>query len=185
MIQSILSTELWQDAKTWQAECAAQMDSPKAHVLLVTTALTRFLERKYGLRLDVHVHDQRMDYANATEAKLLNIAETERCLRRKVSLLSRNKVMFDAESVLPLDVLPIELIDELEAGKRPLANLLSDRGLRLSRSNLSITQVKEEGLYHQCWARRSVLSSESGARALVTEVFYDAMWRKIDYLQSR
>jgi len=185
MIQSILTTQSWMDAKTWQAQHASEVDATKIHVLLVTTALTRFLERKYGLKLDVHLHDQGVSYANEREANLLEISTTERCLRRKVSLMSRNEVMFDAESVLPLDMLPLELMKDLEAGKRPLANLLSDRGLSLYRSNLSVAHVQEEGFYHHCWARRSVLSSESGAKALVTEVFHDAIWRKLNYRMSK
>ena len=185
MIQSILTTQSWMDAKTWQAEQANQVDAIKTHVLLVTTSLTRFLERKYGLKLDVYLHDQGVAYANETEAELLGISATERCLRRKVSLMSRNEVMFDAESVLPLDMLPVELMQELEAGKRPLADLLSDRGLSLYRSNLSVAHVQEEGYYHHCWARRSVLRSESGARALVTEVFHDSIWRKLNYRMSK
>jgi chorismate--pyruvate lyase len=126
-----------------------------------------------------------MSVAIEAEAIFLNIDGQERCLRRKVSLMSRNDVMFDAESILPLDVLPVELMAELEAGKRPLANLLSDRGLSLSRSGLSVAKIEAQGFYHQCWARRSVLSSESGARALVTEVFHDAIWRKLSYKLSK
>ncbi|MDX8388481.1 MAG: chorismate lyase [Ghiorsea sp.] len=181
MIQDLLENQAWLDSKTWRAEHAGQIDALHQSVLLVTSSLTRFLERKYGLKLDVHLHDQCMAFANEAEAKLLGINGQDRCLRRKVSLMSRNEVMFDAESVLPLDVLPVELMQELEAGKRPLANLLSDRGLSLSRSGLSIAKVEVPGFYHQCWARRSVLSSESGARALVTEVFHDAIWRKLNY----
>ena len=143
-----------------------------------------FIEQKYGLRLDVHLHDQYMSFATETEAELLQISKSERCLRRKVSLMSRKEVMFDAESLLPLDNLPVELIEELEAGKRPLANVLSDQGLILSRANLTVAFVKDEGFYDQCWARRSVLSSEAGAKALVTEVFHSAIWRKLNYLQS-
>jgi len=102
-----------------------------------------------------------------------------------VSLLCRGEVMFDAESVLPLDVLPVFLMEELEAGKRPLADLLSDQGLSLSRSNLSIAHIQDEGFYAQCWARRSVLKAATGAKALVTEVFHESMWRKLHYLLTR
>ena len=185
MIQALLSSQTWVDAQTWRETQANQLDATKVHVLMVTQSLTRFLERKYGLRLDVCLHEQCVGYASEAEAKLLNIDISERCLRRKVSLLSRKEVMFDAESILPLDVLPVELMDELEAGKRPLANLLADRGLSLSRSNLSVCQVQEDGFYKHCWARRSVLESQSGAKALVTEVFQEAIWRKLNYILQR
>jgi len=181
MIQALLSNQQWQTSKDWRAEQGQQCDVLFNGVLMVTSSLTRFLEQKYALRLDVSLLDQGMSKANATEARLLGIDESERCLRRKVSLKSRGEVMFDAESVLPLDVLPLELMQELEAGTRPLADLLSDRGLLLSRSGLSITKISDEGFYHDAWARRSVLSSESGAKALVTEVFHEAMWRKLRY----
>jgi len=184
LIQALLEQQTWVDVATWQRDHAEQCDDGQKNVLSVTNTLTRFLERKYALKLDVCLHDQFVDKTNAEEARLLNIDEHDPCLRRKVSLLSRKEVMFDAESVLPLDILPAALMEELEQGKRPLANLLSDRGLLLSRSDLSIALI-QEGFYDQCWARRSVLCSESGAKALVTEVFQDAIWRKINYLAQR
>ncbi len=183
MIQDLLDKQIWRDCQLWRADAASLLTPTQIRVLFVNTALTRFIEQKYGLRLDVHLHDQYVSFASETEAGLLQIGVSERCLRRKVSLMSRNEVMFDAESLLPLDVLPVALMEELEAGRRPLADLLSDRGLSLSRSNLSIALVNDEGFYDQCWARRSVLSSEAGAKALVTEVFHPAIWRKLNYLQ--
>ena len=184
MISTLLEAETWQDSKLLP-ELSQRMTPMQLRVLRVTSVLTNFLEQKYGLKLDVQLHDQCMSTASEVEAGLLGIEPHERCLRRKVSLKSRGEVMFDAESVLPLDILPVELMAELEAGKRPLANLLSDRGLLLSRSGLSVTQVKSVGVYQHCWARRSVLHSHSGAKALVTEVFHDAIWRKLDYLVNR
>ncbi len=184
MIKTLLETETWQDSK-FSAELNQLMSPTQMRVLRVTNVLTNFLEQKYGLKLDVQLHDQGMSTASDIEADLLGILPQERCLRRKVSLKSRGEVMFDAESVLPLDILPVELMAELEAGKRPLANLLSDQGLLLSRSGLSVTQVKSAGVYQHCWARRSVLHAQSGAKALVTEVFHDAIWRKLDYLVNR
>lgn len=185
MIQDLLGSQAWLDVRTWRDTYADNLTSVHVSVLSVVTPLTSLLEGKYGMKLDVHLHDQFVDDMSEQEAQLLKVEKGERCLRRKVSLLSRGEVMFDAESVLPLDVLPIELMSELEEGKRPLANLLSDQGLMLSRSNLSITQVQAQGFYESCWARRSVLGSTSGAKALVTEVFHDAVWRKIQYLVQR
>ncbi len=185
MIQDLLTSEQWLDVRSWREQQANQLSAVQVNVLPVTNALTRFLERKYALRLDVYLHDQYVDNVSQVEADLLQVEKHTRCLRRKVSLMSRKEVMFDAESVLPLDVLPTALMAELEAGKQPLANLLSDRGLSLSRSNLSISHIQGEGFYHHCWARRSVLVSESGVKALVTEVFQEAMWRKLHYLLQR
>lgn len=184
MIKALLESETWQDSK-FSSELNQLMTPTQMRVLRVTNVLTNFLEQKYGLKLDVQLHDQGMSTASDIEAGLLDILPQERCLRRKVSLKSRGEVMFDAESVLPLDILPVELMAELEAGKRPLANLLSDQGLLLSRLGLRVTQVKSAGVYQHCWARRSVLHAQSGAKALVTEVFHDAIWRKLDYLANR
>lgn len=184
MIKTLLESETWQDSKL-SAEFNQNMTPIQRRVLRVTSVLTNALEQKYGLKLDVQLHDQYMSTASDIEADLLGILPEERCLRRKVSLKSRGEVMFDAESVLPLDILPVALMEELEEGKRPLANLLSDRGLLLSRSGLSVAQVQAEGIYKHCWARRSILHSESGAKALVTEVFHDAIWRKLNYLANR
>ena len=189
MIQALLSQQEWLDVRSWRAQYADSLSPEQVSVLSVITPLTRLLEGKYGMKLDVHVHDQFVDEMNADEAKLLKTDMHSRCLRRKVSLLCRGEVMFDAESVLPLDVLPVTLMEDLEAGKRPLADLLSDQGLSLSRSNLSITQVQGDGFYAGCWARRSILGTSSGAalgaKALVTEVFHDATWRKLSYLLNR
>jgi len=184
MIQALLSDQSWTNAPAWRREQSGKVPATVLNVLLVTQSLTRFLEKKYRLKLDVHLHEQMMDYADTVEAGLLQVAGASRCLRRKVSLLSRNEVMFDAESVLPLDVLPVSLVQELASGKRPLANLLSDRGLQLSRSDLGITKISDHVLYAGNWARRSVLRAASGETALVTEVFHDAIWRKLDYMQK-
>ncbi len=189
MIQALLSQQTWLDVRSWRAQYADILSPEQVSVLSVVTPLTRLLEGKYGMKLDVHVHDQFVDEMHVEEARLLKSDLHNRCLRRKVSLLCRGEVMFDAESVLPLDVLPVALMEDLEAGTRPLADLLSDQGLSLSRSNLSIAQVQGDGFYAGCWARRSVLGTSSGvvsgAKALVTEVFHDAMWRKLTYLLNR
>ncbi|HIP06632.1 MAG TPA: chorismate lyase [Mariprofundaceae bacterium] len=185
MIQELLHNQTWMDVRTWREQYAGSLTPVHVSVLSVVTPLTRLLEGKYGMKIDVHLHDQFVDDMDAVEAKLLRVEANSRGLRRKVSLLSRGEVMFDAESVLPLEMLPVQLMTELEEGKRPLANLLADQGLSLSRSNLSIAQVQDEGFYGGCWARRSVLGATSGAKALVTEVFHDAIWRKIQYLMQR
>ena len=108
MIQNLLDKQIWKDSLVWRADPASQLTAIQLKVLFVNTALTRFLEQKHGLKLDVHLHDQHVSFATDTEAELLQISTSERCLRRKVSLLSRKEVMFDAESVLPLDILPVE-----------------------------------------------------------------------------
>ncbi|MDQ7003131.1 MAG: chorismate lyase, partial [Ghiorsea sp.] len=131
MIKALLEKEAWQDSKL-SSEFNQNMTPIQQRVLKVTNVLTSFLEKQYGLKLDIQLHDQCMSTASDGEADLLGILPQERCLRRKVSLKSRGEVMFDAESLLPLDILPVELMAELEEGKRPLANLLSDRGLLLS-----------------------------------------------------
>jgi len=183
LMSGILARESWLEAPSWRATDTGQIASDlQCDVLTVTTSLTRFLEKKYQLRLEVFVHEQFSDAPTVVEATLLNIDTSSRCLRRKVSLLFRKESMFDAESVLPLDVLPTTLMAELEAGQRPLANLLSDRGLSLSRTDLSIAHIQGPSIYEHLWARRSVLRSESGATALVTEVFHETFWRKLHYL---
>jgi len=185
MIQQLLHTQTWLDVRSWRAEYGETLTPVQISVLSVVTPLTRLLEGKYGMKLDVHLHDQFVDTIDETEAKLLKVDAQERCLRRKVSLLSRGEVMFDAESVLPLAVLPVELMLELEEGKQPLANLLSEQGLSLSRSNLSVAKIEDHGFYEGGWARRSVLGSSAGAKALVTEVFHESIWRKLNYLIQR
>jgi chorismate-pyruvate lyase len=93
--------------------------------------------------------------------------------------------MFDAESVLPLEDLPADLMQHLQEGKRPLGNLLLDRGLSLARSDLSVAQLNVESAYDGRWARRSVLRSESGTRALVVEVFHPYAWQRIEGASRR
>lgn len=155
-----------------------------AAILTVTTSLTRFLERQFRMRVDVRLHDQFVDSMDVAEARLLDAQGGDTAMRRRVSLTHRDSVMFDAESVLPLDTLPADLIEDLEAGKRPLANLLLDRGLFLSRSDLSVMKI-EDGPHAGRWARRSVLRSESGTRALVVEVFHEEIWRRLNLIKAR
>jgi len=179
-----LKTQTWQPVRNWQA-AEAGVGREIAAVLTIAGSLTRFMERRYGIRLDVRVHDQFVDHAHEDEAEMLDCANGSPALRRQVSLMSRGSVLFDAESVLPLEDLPTDLMNELQEGKRPLGNLLLDRGLSLSRSDLSVTQLDVEGVHHGRWARRSVLRSPSGTRALVVEVFHDEMWRRLQQASLR
>ncbi len=173
-----LRDQNWQPVRRWKP-AEAGFDRDAAAVLTVAGSLTRFLERRYGIRLEVRLHDQFVDHVRPDEAGMLECGAGDPALRRQVSLMSRGSVLFDAESVLPLEDLPADLMRELQEGRRPLGNLLLDRGLSLSRSDLSVAQLDVEGRHQGCWARRSVLRSPSGTRALVVEVFHAEMWRRL------
>ncbi len=179
MFFGALDAQDWQSVRYWKPQ-AYGVNRDCAAVLTTAGSLTRFLERHYGIQLNVKLHDQFVDCVTAHEAQLLKCAEGDSALRRQVSLMHRGSVMFDAESVLPLDGLPASLMEELQAGQRPLGNLLLDRGLSLARSDLSVAQVETERAPDARWARRSVLRSPSGARALVVELFHPEMWKRID-----
>lgn len=179
-----LESQTWHPVRRWEgAEAGFSRDAAAA--LTTAGSLTRFLERHFGIKLDVHLHDQFVDVAYGEEAELLGCEIKSPVLRRQVSLLHRGSVMFDAESVLPLADLPADLMQELEEGVRPLGNLLLDRGLSLSRSDLSVTQVEGKDPVHGRWARRSVLRSPSGTQALVVEVFHAEMWKRIESASRR
>lgn len=179
-----LESQLWQPVRLWKAD-EAGLSRDMAMVLTIAGSLTRLLERRFGMRLDVRLHDQFIGTVHAEEAGMLGSAVGEPALRRQVSLMHRGSVLFDAESVLPLEHLSAELMMELQEGKRPLGNLLLDRGLSLSRSDLSIARLDVEGVYHERWARRSVLRSDSGTRALVVEVFQPVIWQRIEGASRR
>jgi len=174
-----LETQNWQPVRHWKADEAGLSRNPAA-VLTTAGSLTRFLERHFGIKLEVRLHDQFVDNALSEEAALLGCENNAPSLRRQVSLMHRGSVLFDAESVLPLEDLPADLMSDLEEGKRPLGNLLLDRGLSLSRSDLCVTKIESEGGINGCWARRSVLRSPSGTRALVVEVFHPEMWNRLE-----
>lgn len=184
MFFGAIELQAWQSVRTWNPS-AAGLSRDVAAVLTTSDSLTRFLERHFAIRLDVLLHDQFVDFASAEEARLLVCAPGASVLRRQVSLLHRGSVMFDAESVLPLESLPADLMPELQEGVRPLGNLLLDRGLSLARSDLGIVQLDMEGPYHGRWARRSVLRSPSGTRALVVEVFHPVIWQRVEGASRR
>jgi len=173
----------WTPVRQWRSE-GQGLDAEAPLVLTVTSSLTRFLERRYGMRLELKLHEQFVDRMRPREAGLLGAATGEACLRRTVSLLHRKSVMFDAESILPLAGLPTDLMEELEAGRNPLGNLLLERGMSLARSDLSIGYRREAGA-EPLWARQSVLRSESGTRALVIEFFHPEIWRRLGRAERR
>ncbi|MFC1536506.1 chorismate--pyruvate lyase family protein [Pseudomonadota bacterium] len=179
-----LENQQWIPVRRWRSGDAG-VSKDIAAVLTTVGSLTRFLERHYGMRLTVRLHDQFVDRSSQDEAALLDCPVGSPCLRRQVSLLHRDSVMFDAESVLPLEDLPADLMNELQEGKRPLGNLLLDRGLSLSRSDLSVVQMQGEGVHAGRWGRRSVLRSPSGTRALVAEVFHPEVWKRLQSLSHR
>jgi chorismate-pyruvate lyase len=56
---------------------------------------------------------------------------------------------------------------------------LIERGLSLARSDLCVgTHASAQG--ESLWARRSVLRSASGTRALVSEYFHPEIWTRIE-----
>lgn len=170
----------WIPVREWSAE-AAKVSPEVSSVLGLTGSLTRFLLRRYKMPLALHVHEQNLDRCQPGEAELLGCKEGDPCLRRRVSLLHRCTVMFDAESVLPLEWLPTDMMRDLQDGNKPLGNLLLDWGLSLSRSDLSIARIhlSETSRSDDRWARRSVLRSESGTRALIIECFHTEMWTRL------
>jgi len=169
----------WLVARDWLAK-AAHEDKQKVGVLTITSSLTDFLHKRFGMDLTVQLHEQWLDHVSAEEAVLLRCDESDKALRRSVSLRYQNQVMYDAESVLPLRGLPAALMSDLEAGKRPLANLLMAHGLSLARSDLSVGKLLIDGCDIQ--ARRSVLRSALGAEALVVELFYPEFWLQLQHL---
>ena len=175
--------QTWCPVREWQL-AHMSVDKNMSAVLTVTSSLTRFLERRFRMSLTVQLHEQFLDKARGSEALLLGCECGAPVLRRQVSLLHRGVVMFDAESVLPLEGLPKSLMEELQAGKRPLANLLLDQGLSLARSDLSVSQV-ESGVCAGRWSRRSVLRSASGTQALVVEVFQTEFWSRLQRLTGQ
>ncbi|MFQ5630379.1 MAG: chorismate--pyruvate lyase family protein, partial [bacterium] len=177
-------TQQWTPVREWSAE-AAKVSPEAAAVLGFTGSLTRFLLRRFGMALALHVHEQTLDRCQPGEAELLDCRVGDHCLRRRVSLLHRRTVMFDAESVLPLEWLPTEMMQDLQDGKKPLGNLLLDWGLSLSRSDLSIAsiQLSEQSRSDYRWARRSVLRSPSGTRALIIESFHPEIWIRLKGLR--
>ena len=179
-----LEKQPWVPVRQWRSDDAG-VSKDIAAVLTTVGSLTRFLERHYGMRFAVRLHDQFVDRSSQDEAALLDFSAGSPCLRRRVSLLHRDSVMFDAESVLPLEDLPADLMNELQEGKRPLGNLLLDRGLSLSRSDLSVVEMAGEGVHAGRWGRRSVLRSPSGTRALVVEVFHPEIWKRLQSLSHR
>jgi len=179
-----LEAQQWQPVRHWKpADAGISRDA--AVVLTIAGSLTRLLERRFGMRLEIRLHDQYIDTVRSEESDILDTAVGSPALRRKVSLMHRGSVMFDAESVLPLEGLPTDLMQQLQEGKRPLGNLLLDRGLSLERSDLSVAQLNAESAYDGRWARRSVLRSESGTRALVVEVFHPYIWQRIEGASRR
>lgn len=179
-----LESQQWQPVRHWKPEDVG-ISRDVAMVLTIAGSLTRLLERRYGMRLEVRLHDQYIDIVHSEEANMLDSETGSPALRRQVSLMHRGSVMFDAESVLPLDSLPADLMQQLQEGKRPLGNLLLDRGLFLARSDLSLVQLNVESTYDGRWARRSVLRSESGTRALIVEVFHPFIWQRIEGASRR
>jgi len=180
-----LSEQKWTRVRAWVAQKTG-VSLEMTAVLTVTGSLTRYLERRHRLPLTLRLHEQFVDACGREEALLLECKPGDPCLRRRVSLLNRQALMFDAESVLPLDGLPADLVKQLEEGRQPLGNLLIDRGLSLSRSDLSVAEVSVPRGHvvngeEKRWARRSVLRSPTGTRALVIECFHAAMWRRLKH----
>jgi len=175
----------WIPVREWSAR-PKNVSREAAVVLTLTGSLTRFLERTFGMVLSLNVHEQSLDRCHPAEAELLDSRAGDRCLRRRVSLLHRRAVMFDAESVLPLECLPTEMMQDLQDGKKPLGNLLLDWGLSLSRSDLSIACIQiSQSRADDRWARRSVLRAPDGPRALIIECFHPEIWMRLKGMKGR
>ena len=181
-----IAEQNWVPARQWHGQ-AEGVGNDIAMVLTVTSSLTRYIERRYGMTLKVKLLDQFSDHLLPEEASLLGVPSGTPALRRQASLTHRGSVMFDAESVLPLADISTELMQALEEGREPLGNLLQERGLSLARSDLAVGRMNcsGEGKEELRWARRSVLRSPSGASALVVEAFHELFWKRLRHLNER
>jgi len=175
----------WIPVRDWSSR-SGKVSRETAVVLSLTGSLTRFLERSFGMILTLNVHEQCLDQTHPAEAKLLGCVTGSQCLRRRVSLLHKKSVMFDAESVLPLECLPTDMMQDLQNGEKPLGSLLLDWGLSLSRSDLSIACIPlSESQADNRWARRSVLRAPDGPRALIIECFHPEIWTRLKGMKKR
>ncbi len=168
----MIKEQSWQSVGRWLAH-AEGVERDKRMILSVTSPLTRFLQRRYGVRVSLLLEDQFVEDCSLPEAQLLTI-DVSRCLRRQVRLMWRQQEVLKAESILPIGAVSVDLMASLQQGEALLANLLVDHGLSLARSELKIAHLEQDG--RDYWARRSVLRSGSGASALVTEVFHPDFW---------
>ncbi|MBF0281502.1 MAG: chorismate lyase [Zetaproteobacteria bacterium] len=174
-----LNDQVWVPVRQWKLSDVAVADDARARVLTTVGSLTRMLEREFDMPLKVEVEEQFIDHSDAMESMLLACANGTMSLRRKVALLYKKQVMFEAESVLPLQDIHMDLMADLERGEIPLGSLLMDRGMSLSRTDLSITQIVGEPPFRGRWARQSILKSHLGTTALVVEVFHALLWQKL------
>ena len=114
----------------------------------------------------------------------MGIEKSEAVLKREAWLKKKEGKLVFANSVIPLRNLDRELIDELEAGDKPLGYIFETSGISVNRSDIKIStlkckQIAEDILYpvdHAFWARKYNLISKEKIQAVITEVFSPAVF---------
>ncbi|MDD2767414.1 MAG: chorismate lyase [Methylococcus sp.] len=142
-------------------------------------SLTRRLQAEYGDAFGVRVIRQRFAHPFPDEARLLGLRSGRRALVREVALLSGDRPLILARSVLPARTLRGAGRRLARLGNRPLGGILfASRSLR--RSGFEVAKAgaetwlpgirKEFGLSSPVWGRRSVYAL-SRRSLLVAEFF--------------
>jgi chorismate-pyruvate lyase len=160
------------------------LDKRVDFILCSDCSLTGLLEEINETPIELELIHQENVAANGEVACLLGIEERETVLKREAWLKVKEGRLVFAHSVIPLRNLNKELIDELEAGDKPLGYIFETFGITVNRSDIKIStlkcnQIAEDILYpvnHAFWARKYNLISKERIQAVITEVFSPAVF---------
>ncbi len=153
-------------------------------ILSSDCSLTGLLEEINETSIELELIHQDNIAVNGDTAYLLGIEERETVLKREAWLKKKEGKLVFANSVIPLRNLDKMLIDELEAGDKPLGYIFEMSGISVNRSDIKIStlrcnQIAEDIFYpvdHVFWARKYNLISKERIQAVITEVFSPAVF---------
>ncbi len=147
-------------------------------------SLTRLLEALYLKEINIEVKNQGISPQSNGSLKLLGISENEEVMTRDVWLVDGNKKLVFAHSVIPVKILPSNILKKLTPGKEPLGSILEKEDIFCKKNFYEFARLKWKDIAkgfnlpedYVFWARRYRISTQSGIIAAIMEVFPDYLF---------
>lgn len=185
MLYDITISGKWMDGSEFLSTCSSDpVDAPTRMLLLSDGSLTLLLNA--SLRSPVSLQRLRQEEVglDMEMAEYIEAEAGQRVIDRDVWLMSGNKRLVYANSILPTSLMRDDIYNEITRGDTPIGTLLSEQSVLTRRDRLQIGRVRSKEITAELGlpedavlrARRYRLHTEGGFKGAILEVFSPIMF---------
>ena len=180
MLYNITISGKWMDGSEFLSTCSSDPAAAPTRMLLLSDgSLTVLLNASLLSPVSLQRLRQEEVSLDKEMAEYIEAGAGQRVIDRDVWLMSGNKRLVYANSILPTSLMRDDIYKEITRGDTPIGTLLSEQSILTRRDRLQIVRVRskkisiELGLPEDAvlWARRYRLHTEGGFKGAILEVF--------------